>query len=57
VEDIKATDHLLTHEKEYLTWVRKQKKKQVGASYADAYGGDDLGWIVGPDDEDLMAVM
>ncbi|KFY09060.1 hypothetical protein V492_05656 [Pseudogymnoascus sp. VKM F-4246] len=57
VEDIKATDHLLTHEKEYLTWVRKQKKKQVGASYADAYGGDDLGWVVGPDDEDLMGVM
>ncbi|KFX99021.1 hypothetical protein V490_01991 [Pseudogymnoascus sp. VKM F-3557] len=57
VEDIKATDHLLTHEKEYLVWVRKQKKKQVGASYADAYGGDEMGWIVGPDDEDLMAVM
>lgn len=57
VEDIKATDHLLTHEKEYLTWVRKQKKKQVGASYADAYGGDEMGWMVGPDEEDLMAVM
>lgn len=57
VEDTKATDHLLTHEKEYLAWVRKQKKKQVGASYADAYGGDELGWIVGPDEEDLMAVM
>ncbi|KFY86722.1 hypothetical protein V500_07449 [Pseudogymnoascus sp. VKM F-4518 (FW-2643)] len=57
VEDIKATDHLLTHEKEYLTWVRKQKKKQVGASYADAYGGDEMGWMVGPDEEDLMSVM
>lgn len=57
VEDVKSTDHLLTHEKEYLTWVRKQKKKQAGAGYADAYGEDELGWIAGPDDEDLMGVM
>ncbi|OBT69275.1 hypothetical protein VE03_01900 [Pseudogymnoascus sp. 23342-1-I1] len=57
VDDIKVTDHLLTHEKEYLTYVRKQKKKQAGPNYADAYGGDELSWIVGPDDEDLMAVM
>lgn len=56
MEDIKATDHLLTHEKEYLRWIRKHKKTIGGANLADSYAGEELGWVVGPDDEDLMAV-
>jgi COP9 signalosome complex subunit 3 len=54
VEDIKTTDHLLTHEKEYLRWAHKQKK--LGdANSGDGYVGEELGWNIRPDDEDLMA--
>lgn len=54
MEDIKTTDHLLTHEKEYLRWAHKQKKAG-DANSGNGYAGEELGWNIGPDDEDLMA--
>lgn len=53
MEDIKVTDRLLTHEKEYLRWVVQQKK--LGEANAASGYAEELGWNVGPDDEDLMA--
>lgn len=54
MEDIKTTDRILTHEKDYLRWAHKQTKPGDGNS-GDGYVGEELGWSIGPDDEDLMA--
>jgi COP9 signalosome complex subunit 3 len=51
-DEIKHTDHMLTHEKDYIKWLQKQKKS--GKNVADlGIGGTDMDW--NGDDEDLMA--
>ncbi|TVY35705.1 COP9 signalosome complex subunit [Lachnellula subtilissima] len=51
-DEIKHTDHMLTHEKDYIKWLQKQKNS--GKNAADlGVGGMDMDW--NGDDEDLMA--
>ncbi|TVY49578.1 COP9 signalosome complex subunit [Lachnellula occidentalis] len=50
-DEIKHTDHMLTHEKEYIKWLQKQKKS--GKNPVDLGVGMDMDW--NGEDEDLMA--
>ncbi|TVY21716.1 COP9 signalosome complex subunit 3 [Lachnellula arida] len=53
-DEVKHTDHMLTHEKDYIKWLQKQKKS--GKSITDpGVGGMDMDWNGDGDDEDLMA--
>ncbi|TVY83781.1 COP9 signalosome complex subunit [Lachnellula suecica] len=51
-DEIKHTDHALTHEKDYVKWLQKQKKGKV-INIDQGISGPDMDWQ--NDDEDLMA--
>lgn len=50
-DEIKHTDHMLTHEKDYIKWLQKQKKSGKNTLDQGIPGGNDMDWN---DDEDLM---
>ena len=50
--EIKNTDKILTHDKEYIKWAQKQKKNAKNGDQGIA--GSDMEWNVG-DDEELMS--
>ncbi|KAH8685727.1 hypothetical protein BGZ60DRAFT_99862 [Tricladium varicosporioides] len=52
-QEIKNTDHMLTHEKEYIRFAQKQKKQSKAAQ--DQGIVTDMDWN-GVDDEDLMGM-
>ena len=52
-QDIKRTDHMLTHEKEYIAHVKKQKASQSKFSTTDQGIGSDMDWNA-MDEEELM---
>jgi len=59
-DEIKNTDHMLTHEKDYIAWCKKQMKRQLlnkGLPSAVDMGiaGTGMDWEDNGDDEDLMA--
>jgi COP9 signalosome complex subunit 3 len=59
-DEIKHTDHMLTHEKDYILWLKKQQKRS-GVSRGlpgvldQAIAGTGMDWEDNGDDEDLMA--
>lgn len=52
-DEIKYTDHMLTHEKDYIKWLQKQKKNAKTHSLDQGVAGTDMDWD--GNDEDLMA--
>jgi COP9 signalosome complex subunit 3 len=55
-KEIKQTDRMLTHDKEYIKYVQKQKKSAKSGGGDHGISGTDMDWNAG-DDEDLMAPM
>lgn len=57
-KEIKQTDRLLTHEKEYIKFVQKQKKhNKTGGSGDQGIGGENMDWNDAIEDEDIMGAM
>lgn len=57
-KEIKQTDRMLTHDKEYIKYVQKQKKNANKNSItAEQLGGPELEWNDVMDDEDIMGPM
>ena len=55
-KEIKQTDRMLTHDKEYIKFAQKQKKnsKMSSGDQAVSMGGPSMDWSGGIEDEDLM---
>ncbi|KAE8442271.1 hypothetical protein EG329_003531 [Mollisiaceae sp. DMI_Dod_QoI] len=56
-KEIKQTDRMLTHDKDYIKYVQKQKKhaKTGGVSDQLVGGGTDMDWNDSIEDEDIMS--
>ncbi|KAE9377921.1 hypothetical protein N431DRAFT_399116 [Stipitochalara longipes BDJ] len=55
-KEIKQTDRMLTHDKEYIKFVQKQKKNaKQGGSGDQGISGADMDWGDAVEDEDIMS--
>jgi COP9 signalosome complex subunit 3 len=54
-KEIKQTDRMLTHDKDYIKYVQKQKKiAKQGTSGDQGISGADMEWGDAIEDEDIM---
>lgn len=51
--EIRHTDHMLTHDKDYIRWLQKQKKTTKNNGVDFGFPGGDMDW--NGEEEDLMA--